>query len=346
MKSLRNRMIILYSITTMVIVVLLTVVFNISINKILREHINEVTLVSKLNQAIFWIGGIFLLIAIIIVVIIAIFISKPITRVIEQAKMIATGKYDVQIEGKSSMKELEELVYAINEMSFALKKEELLKSQMCKDIAHELRTPLCNLQGQVEAMIDGLWEPTKVRLERCHTEILRLTSLVNQLQELYVLENISDSLYMSEFNFYDLCCRLQSEFEKRINDKKIIIQLQVPEDATIYGDVQRIKQCMFNLISNAITYSLDEKVILISYWLEGMNELVIQVTDNGQGISQEEIGLIFERFYRVDKSRNLETGGMGIGLSICKTIIERHNGTITVKSEVGTGTTFEIRLPI
>lgn len=308
--------------------------------------VNEAMLVSKLNNAIFWSGVIFLLMSIIIAVIMANRISNPITSVIEIAKRIATGEYGVQAQAKSSVKELEDLVYSINEMSYALKKEELQKRQMCTDIAHELRTPLCNIQGQVEAMIDGLWEPSKVRLENCHTEILRLTKLVNQLQELYILENTCETLYMCKFSFYDMCCKLRNEFEKRISDKNITIRLQVPEDATVYGDVQRIKQCMINLIANAITYSSEGNEIGITYRKEGMKEVVIQIIDYGQGIPKEEIGFIFERFYRVDKSRSSKTGGMGIGLSITKAIIERHDGTITVYSKVGEGTTFEIHLPL
>lgn len=308
--------------------------------------VNEAMLVSKLNNAIFWSGVIFLLMSIIIAVIMANRISNPITSVIEIAKRIATGEYGVQAQAKSSVKELEDLVYSINEMSYALKKEELQKRQMCTDIAHELRTPLCNIQGQVEAMIDGLWEPSKVRLENCHTEILRLTKLVNQLQELYILENTCETLYMCKFSFYDICCKLRNEFEKRISDKNITIRLQVPEDATVYGDVQRIKQCMINLIANAITYSSEGNEIGITYRKEGMKEVVIQIIDYGQGIPKEEIGFIFERFYRVDKSRSSKTGGMGIGLSITKAIIERHDGTITVYSKVGEGTTFEIHLPL
>lgn len=308
--------------------------------------VNEAMLVSKLNNAIFWSGVIFLLMSIIIAVIMANRISNPITSVIEIAKRIATGEYGVQAQAKSSVKELEDLVYSINEMSYALKKEELQKRQMCTDIAHELRTPLCNIQGQVEAMIDGLWEPSKVRLENCHTEILRLTKLVNQLQELYILENTCETLYMCKFSFYDMCCKLRNEFEKRISDKNITIRLQVPEDATVYGDVQRIKQCMINLIANAITYSSEGNEIGITYRKEGMKEVVIQIIDYGQGIPKEEIGFIFERFYRVDKSRSSKTGGMGIGLSITKAIIERHDGSITVYSKVGEGTTFEIHLPL
>ena len=308
--------------------------------------VNEAMLVSKLNNAIFWSGVIFLLMSVIIAVIMANRISNPITSVIEIAKRIAAGEYGVQAKAKSSVKELEDLVYSINEMSYSLKKEELQKRQMCTDIAHELRTPLCNIQGQVEAMIDGLWEPSKVRLGNCHTEILRLTKLVNQLQELYILENTCETLYMCRFNFYDMCCILRNEFEKRISDKNITIRLQVPEDAIVYGDVQRIKQCMINLIANAITYSSEGNEIGITYRIDGMKEVVIQIIDYGQGIPIEEIGFIFERFYRVDKSRSSKTGGMGIGLSITKAIIERHDGTITVYSKVGEGTTFEIHLSL
>lgn len=306
---------------------------------------NEARLVSALNQAIFFIGIIFLLISVMIAILIANRLSNPITSVTKIAKRIANGEYGVQANKNTRTKELEDLICSINEMSYALEKDEMQKRQMCTDIAHELRTPLCNLQGIVEAMMDGLWEPTKDRLGRCHTEILRLASLVNQLQELYLLENTCESIYMRKFNFYDLCCRLRDEFEERTNEKNITIRLQVPEEAVLHGDVQRIKQCMYNLVTNAITYSAQGDEIEISYELITSEEVVIRVRDYGEGISKEELGSIFERFYRVDKSRNSKTGGVGIGLSITKAIIERHNGTITVYSEVGEGTTFEIHLP-
>jgi two-component system, OmpR family, sensor histidine kinase BaeS len=306
---------------------------------------NEAMLVWNLNHAIIFIGLIFLLFSILIAIIISNRYSNPITSVTQIAKRIANGEYGVQSNQRTRTKELDDLIRSINEMSFALEKDEIQKRQMCTDIAHELRTPLCNLQGNVEAMMDGLWEPTKYRLERCHTEILRLASLVNQLQELYLLENTAETIYMSEFNFYDLCCRVQDEFETRTNEKNIRIRLQVPEDAVIYGDVQKIKQCMFNLVANAITYSEQGDEIEISYELVTTKEAVIKVRDYGEGISKEELESIFERFYRTDKSRNSKTGGMGIGLSITKAIIERHNGTITVYSEFGKGTTFEIHLP-
>ncbi|WP_455715087.1 sensor histidine kinase [Anaerosporobacter sp.] len=358
MKTLRNRMIILYSITTMIIVILLSLAFNRLVttkfrkydesihNKQVRQKIENVAdMENSINHAILLIGIIFLLIAIIISIIIANRISNPITSVVGIAKRIANGEYGVQAKTRTRTKELQDLICSVNEMSLELEKEEIQKKQMCTDVAHELRTPLCNLQGNVEAMLDGLWEPTKERLSKCHTEILRLANLVNQLQELYLLESTYETIYMTKFNFYDLCCRLGDELEKTTNNKNITIQLHVPEDATIYGDVQRIKQCMFNLVDNAITYSTQGSKIEIYYELVMGKEVVIRVRDYGQGISKEDLGSIFERFYRVDKSRNSKTGGIGIGLSITKAIIERHNGSIKVYSKLGEGTTFEIHLP-
>lgn len=307
---------------------------------------DEANIIHDLNHTILILGISYLLLAIILAFAMARRISRPITSVVLVAKSIAEGEFGVQANLDTNTKEIQELVGTINDMSYALLKEENVKKQICIDIAHELRTPLCNLQGQMEAIIDGLWEPTPQRLRNCHSEIIRLGSLVNQLQELYALENSCETFVKKEFNFYELCERLCKEFESRCMEKKVSIILEVnQEDSIVYGDVQKLKQCMINLVSNAIAYSQIGGKVIISYQKWKDKRIVIQVKDFGKGIPEQDINYIFERFYRVDKSRNSNTGGMGIGLSITKAIIEKHNGNIYVESELGKGTTFRIYLP-
>ncbi|MGB4659191.1 MAG: HAMP domain-containing sensor histidine kinase, partial [Mobilitalea sp.] len=190
-----------------------------------------------------------------------------------------------------------------------------------------------------------IWEPTQERLISCHTEIIRLNKIVDQLKELYLLENKKDILTMKYFDIFELCKAVSKEFEIKVQDKRIYLNIKIPNFAMVYGDETRIKQCLINLVSNAINYGAVEGDITVMY--EKLdNHTILTVSDNGPGILEEDLPYVFERFYRVDKSRNKNTGGMGIGLAITKAIVDAHGGIITVESHVGVGSTFKISLPL
>ena len=304
----------------------------------------ELELLKHLNKSLLFIGIIALFAVILFGIIIARTVSEPIISVIKVAQRIASGEYGAQAEKRTQVVETSKMIESINEMSRALEKEEKQKRQITSDVAHELRTPLTNLQSHMEAMIDGVWEATTDRLEGCHSEILRLVGIVEQLQELYYLENKKQILDKTEFEFRDLCESVFHDFERKAKEKNIHFILKVPDQTPMYGDFYRLKQCMVNLISNALAYSLSGGEIQVEY--EAAGEMTaVKVIDQGMGIPADDLPYLFDRFYRVDKSRSKKTGGMGIGLSITKAIVENHGGEIIVESIEGQGTVFTLSLP-
>lgn len=305
---------------------------------------DELMLMEDLNKSLLFIGGAALFGVAILGALIARAVSKPITSVITTAQKIAGGKYGAQTEIKSSMAETSNLIESINEMSQALEKKEKQKRQITADVAHELRTPLTNLQTHMEAMIDGVWEATSDRLESCHGEILRLVGIVEQLQELYSLEHRKDVLNKQEFEFHDLCVDVFRSFEIKSNEKQIKLLMDMPSATPVYGDYYRLKQCMINLISNALAYTPEGGNITVEY-LNKEKKAELKVKDSGAGIPTEDIPYLFDRFYRVDKSRCKKNGGMGIGLSITKAIVEMHGGTIHAESQSGQGSVFTMIIP-
>ena len=305
---------------------------------------NELSLIRALNRTLLMLGTIFLVIAIILGIIMAKRISAPITNVIRASKRIADGNYGTRAAEFSTTRETTDLVDAINEMSQALAVKEQQKKQITADIAHELRTPLFNLRGHMEAMIDQVLEPSAERLQNCHSEILRLTQIVEQLQELNLLENRQTLLSKDYFDFSDLCTSLFSDFEIAAKNKSVKLLKKVQIPAPVYGDMTRIKQCMMNLISNSINYTAEGGHVSVEYE-KSLHGVTLCVQDSGAGIPQKDLPHIFERFYRVDKSRSQISGGMGIGLSITKAIVDAHGGTISVESRIGSGSVFTVFLP-
>lgn len=210
-------------------------------------------------------------------------------------------------------------------------------------MAHELRTPLTSVQGHMEAMIDGIWPMNKERLSSCYEEILRIKRLIGGIDVLSVLENENVLIVKKEFDVSKLVTRLVQNYEAEFVTKNITFKYTA-KSIMIHADEDKMSQVFNNLLSNAFKYT--EPGGEISFDIHKQhNSTEIIVKDTGIGISETDISHIFERFYRADKSRNSKTGGMGVGLTITKRIINAHGGTITVNSEVGVGTEFIINLP-
>jgi len=305
----------------------------------------ELKLFNSLNRLIVGLGIIFLLLAIVLGSYIATYLTRPILTLVNTIHGIAFGNYESQITEKSSTSEFMTLIRSVNEMSTTLKIKDRQKRQLTADVAHELRTPLSNLQSHMEAIIDGIWDPTPELFQSCHDEILRLTNIVNQLMELNQFEEGAITLNKSCFSVSGLYDCLLHDFSHAAVNKDIALLIRNEDpSARIFADMHRIKQCMINLISNALSATPCGGKITMLY-RAGKNSHFLEVIDTGAGIPDEELTEIFERFYRVDKSRNQKTDGMGIGLSITKAIIEAHRGTIEVTSIIGQGSTFTIALP-
>lgn len=304
---------------------------------------NDFKFLHSLNIILIAVGLISLVVSAVIGSILARRISHPILKTVDATKQIADGNYRVRLEEDNNAKELNLLVASINHLAMSLQTLEKLRKQLTEDVAHELRTPITILQSYLEAMTDGIWDPTDERLRSCYEEVVRIGRLVGDLEKLAKIESDNLKLEKSNVNLMELVEKAAASFQGEANKKNITILIDGP-DINIHADQDRLRQVANNLISNAIKYSEEGKVINVTVF-ETKETAGIHVKDAGIGIPEEELPYIFERFYRADKSRNRATGGSGIGLTIVKSIVEAHGGRVTVESQIGEGSRFTVTLP-
>ncbi|MGE5495417.1 MAG: ATP-binding protein [Burkholderiales bacterium] len=270
-------------------------------------------------------------------------LTSPIARVVKATGGIAKGDFNDRIDEKSTTKEIIELTDSVNTLAQTLGKQEALRKRLTADVAHELRTPLATLQSHVEAFIDGVWEPDEARLKSFHEEILRLSKLVGELETLSRYEGDNLVLNAETFDLAALVRGIADNFAGEFSKKGIEVILDA-EEQYIEADRDKISQVFINLLSNALKYTGSSGRVEIK--VSGTHDAAkVQIRDTGAGISPEDLPHIFERFYRTDKSRNRDTGGAGIGLTIAKSIVEAHKGSIAVESEPGKGSAFFVTLP-
>ena len=304
---------------------------------------NDVDFLKEINKVITSIGIVMVLITIFIAILISNNISKPVEVVSNMANLIGDGDYDNKIDYDSNIVEIDVLIKSINNLSAKLEEQENLRKRLTTDISHELRTPLTSIQTHLEAMIDGIWEPDTERLNSVNEEVIRLTNLVNQLQNLAKFDSEKSKLNLAKVNVKNLIMNVVYNNQGKALEKNINIECDL-ESIDSYLDKDKISQVIVNLLSNSIRYTNNGGKIFISSYKEN-NNLKIQFKDNGIGIPKENIKYIFERFYRVDESRSKNTGGIGVGLTIVKSIIDLHQGTIEVRSELNKGSEFIVILP-
>lgn len=304
---------------------------------------NDIEFLNKLNYLLFIVTLISGIVAIIIATFLSNRISSPISRVIRAAGQIAEGNYKDRIVEDSNTKEITHLTEAINSLANSLEHQEMIRKRMNADVAHELRTPLACVQSHLEAMMDGIWDPTKERLESCHEETVRISKMVSDLEKLARYDGETITLNKERFLVKDLIQRILKNFEKEFVSKHINLVTEL-DDIYLNADQDKIAQVFINLISNAVKYSAKGDTIKIIV-TESKEHSIVIVSDTGSGISAEDIPFIFERFYRADQSRTRMTGGSGIGLAITKSLVNAHGGSIEVQSQLGKGSVFKIKFP-
>ncbi|WP_299673182.1 cell wall metabolism sensor histidine kinase WalK [uncultured Tenacibaculum sp.] len=217
------------------------------------------------------------------------------------------------------------------------------------NVAHELKTPLFTVQGYILTLIEGAANDKVIRdkyLERANKGVERLTSIVKDLDMIAKLETDGMKMKIEPFNIIELIQTVFDLFEMKAKKRNIQLVFDKVYDFPLFvkGDVERIEQVLINLIVNSIKYGKVDGVTTASVESYNENKFVIKISDDGEGIKQEHIPRLFERFYRVDQSRSREQGGSGLGLSIVKHIIEAHNETILLKSTFGEGSEFSFTL--
>ena len=298
---------------------------------------------QTLNKITYIVGGFSLVLAIIIGYFLAKNISKPISNAVHATNEIANGNYTVRSLLDTNVIELNELSSSIHKLADSITAQESLRKQMTADVAHELRTPLTAVSTHLEAMIEGIWEPTNERLTSCHDEVNRIIAIVKDLEQLELIENKRYQLHCTTFSLKDVVTKVCNNFAMQMKEKSLQLSVE-GKDLSIHADYDRVTQIVVNLLSNAIKYTNDGDRISIRLCNED-SKSVLYIEDTGIGISKEQLPYIFERFYRVDKSRNRKTGGAGIGLTIVNSLVEAQGGKISIESEQGVGTTVKVEFP-
>lgn len=300
--------------------------------------------ISRMKQNFFVVGGVAFLLSILFAGWVAQKFSRPLIRINQFTKEVSKGDYQDFLEPNTPILEINELMANLNELTLQLKRQEKMRNQVSRDLAHEIRTPLTTVKGNLEAMMDGIWAPTPERLETCYIEINRMTRLIGNIERLNEMESESLVIHKTNVDLKDLSNQIVANFEALIKEKQLSVQVK-GESVWIDADKDRMSQLITNLLANAIKFTPINGTISLS--IEKDNQYVRYIIqDTGQGMNPDELKHIFDRFYMVDPSRNSRLGGQGIGLSIVKNIVHAHKGKITVDSDYGKGTTFVIELPI
>ncbi len=272
-------------------------------------------------------------------------ILSPVKALINAARRFGKGDFSHRV-GYKGKGELGELARSFDSMANDLERTERLRRNMIADVAHELRTPLSNLKGYLEAISDGVIKPDKKTIRSLNEEASSLSHLVADLQELSLADAGELKIVTKSENIISLINETLNSLQPKAVEKGLKLIADLPEELPLLNiDAQRIKQVLNNLIENAIAHT--GKGGKVTATASKRNNIVsISITDTGEGIPSEELQLIFERFYRIDKSRARTTGGSGLGLTIAKRLVEVHGGTISVKSQLGKGSSFSFTLPI
>ncbi len=276
-------------------------------------------------------------------------LSQPLVKMESAARQIAKGQLDTRIEEQSS-DELGSLARAINDLAADLKRINEQRREFFANISHELRTPMTYLKGYAKVLREGLWKTEEEKnqyLNIIEHEATRLTYLVDDLFDLAQMDEGKFTLQRTSVQLNEMIKLILEKTSYKAAQKDIALHFHCEatnqEDTRITVDPLRIEQALLNIVENAIRYS-DHGEIHV-FVISEPEHVNIRITDTGVGIEKEELPYIFDRFYRVEKSRSREFGGTGLGLSIVKQLIELHNGTIEVDSTVGKGTTVTIILP-
>lgn len=289
------------------------------------------------------------LVAITIALVITFFMSRkilaPIKALTVTARQLGKGDFSrrIQIQDKG---ELGELAHAFNSMASNLEQVEQLRRNMIADAAHELRTPLSNVRGYLEAISDGIIAPDDNIIRSLDEEVMILSRLVDDLHDLSLAEAGELKLERQREDIDRLIKQIATAIQPQISEKGLLLAIDVPDKLPpVNIDSHRIGQVLRNLLENAVVHSNRGDSITVAA-RQQTDQIEVSVIDTGEGIPDEDLPKIFERYYRVDKSRTRASGGSGLGLTIARRLVEAHGGNIRVESTPGKGSCFTFTVPV
>ncbi|EAX48429.1 integral membrane sensor signal transduction histidine kinase [Thermosinus carboxydivorans Nor1] len=300
--------------------------------------VHELAYLSSVHRGLAWVGAGMLIVGLAASYVLARGISEPLRRLCFAVAEIQEGKYGQKVEITTGG-ELASLAEAFNSMSDRLATNEKLRKRLLADIAHELRTPITIIQGNLEGMIDGIIEPNKAQLISLYEEAVHLSRLIKDLRDLSLANAGHLPLEKTKVSLLQLAGRSIALLNPIAEEKGILLSYS-GSDAIVEADPGRTTQIIQNLLSNALRYARTRVTVTVTEedeWAE------VAVADDGPGIPPEHLPHIFDQFYRIDEARDRQSGGSGIGLAIVKSLVEAHGGTVSVHSVPGEGTTFMVR---
>ncbi|MBT2643404.1 HAMP domain-containing histidine kinase [Bacillus sp. ISL-41] len=300
------------------------------------------SLIAKLNKH-FWLAGILLLTSMaVITLFLSRFITKPVIRMNEATSKIRQGDYSVTLprRGNDELGELSESIQVLADDLSHMKRQ---RNEFLASISHELRTPLTYIKGyaDIAGKAGTATEDRSHYLQIIHEEATKLSGLIKGLFDLAKMDENTFTIQKERVELCEFMRGIHTRLAPSFNEKNIALNFDCPGEVYIEADPTRFEQIIINLLDNARKYS-DEGTATSVQVLKKNGAVHIIVKDEGKGIPNEDLAWVFDRFYRVDKSRSSALGGSGLGLAIVKELVEAHGGKIILSSELGKGTTFEI----
>ncbi len=300
--------------------------------------------VQTLRVQYVWISMIFVGLALLMAMVFARSIVSPIVRMNQSAKQLATGNYEVQFEGEG-YRETRELAETLNYAAKELSKNDRLQKELIANVSHDLRTPLTMIKGYGEIMRDIPGENTPENMQTIIDETERLSELVNALLDISRLQADASELSREPFDLTEQLQTSVERYDKLRSQDGYTVQFAYDRHVCVNADKTMILQVLYNLINNGINYAGEDKTVTVRQECRG-DKVRVSVIDHGMGIAEDQIPLIWDRYYKVDRVHRRAVVGTGLGLSIVKTVLERHGAAYGVESCAGQGSTFWFELEL
>jgi two-component system sensor histidine kinase BaeS len=305
----------------------------------------DISFLKRQSQAFYMIGAIVLMMAFVVSVIFSRHLTSPVKKIAQGANAIRNRRFDKRITVTSN-DELGQLAEDFNAMAQTLQNYESIRRQWLSDIAHELRTPLAVMRGEIEALQDGIRKLNSQAVDSLHAEVMALSAIVNDLSLIAKTESGIIEMQYTPVNPVQVLQATVQRFKTRFEDRQINIrtEFQNADKVNILGDADKLTQVFANILENTVRYA-DSPGTLSVVGEVAKDHIHISIEDTGPGVAEVSLHKLFDRLYRTDTARTRENGGSGLGLSICKSIIEAHQGKIWAEIADSGGLRIVIELP-
>jgi len=302
---------------------------------------------ADFNRSLWLAGGTAGLLAVAVGLVLARRLSHPLQELHDAVTRVAGGDFQQEV-GPRGVGELEDVASAFNSMAHRLRESERQRQELLAAIAHELRTPLAIIEGNLEAMLDGVRAPTPDLIATLHTQSALLSQLITDLRDLSLADARQLSLRRRSVDLAVLCQESVDAMKVWTDERKVSTSVRVEGETTAPVDPDRLRQVVQNLLHNAVRFTPAGGQVMVIVKEETVDQdrwVTVEVEDGGPGIPAEDLSRIFEPFYRVDPSRSRASGGTGMGLAVVKLLVEVHGGSVRAENRPAGGSRFIVQLP-